>query len=144
MVRAVIFDLDGVLVDSEQVWDDARRGERLGLVQLAHEHADRAAAHQPDVGGLAVADPVGGHTRRRSGQDALRLLHERPLDAAPRHRSLDATGVVHEHLRPRVEWRRSDRLHERRSHHPTALREPIERDAMRARKHARNASGAAA
>lgn len=34
MIEAVVFDLDGVLVDSEQLWDQARR-------QVATEHAGR-------------------------------------------------------------------------------------------------------
>jgi HAD superfamily hydrolase (TIGR01509 family) len=34
MIEAVVFDLDGVLVDSEQLWDQARR-------QVAAEHAGR-------------------------------------------------------------------------------------------------------
>ena len=44
MIDAVIFDLDGVLIDSEQLWDDARR-------EVAREHggswrADATAAMQ--------------------------------------------------------------------------------------------------
>lgn len=34
MIEAVVFDLDGVIIDSEQVWDDARR-------QLAEERGGR-------------------------------------------------------------------------------------------------------
>jgi HAD superfamily hydrolase (TIGR01509 family) len=41
MIRAVVFDLDGVIVDSEQVWDDVR--ERLVLERGGRWH-DRAQA----------------------------------------------------------------------------------------------------
>ena len=34
MIEAIVFDLDGVIVDSEQVWDDVRE-------QLAHERGGR-------------------------------------------------------------------------------------------------------
>jgi HAD superfamily hydrolase (TIGR01509 family) len=34
MIRAVVFDLDGVLLDSERVWDDARR-------QVVNQHGGR-------------------------------------------------------------------------------------------------------
>jgi HAD superfamily hydrolase (TIGR01509 family) len=39
MIDAVIFDLDGVLVDSEQVWDEARRG----LVEQSGGHWEPGA-----------------------------------------------------------------------------------------------------
>ena len=41
MIEAVIFDLDGVLLDSEQVWDDAREQLAKERGGRWHEHAQR-------------------------------------------------------------------------------------------------------
>jgi HAD superfamily hydrolase (TIGR01509 family) len=49
-VEAVVFDLDGVLVDSEQVWDDVRE-------QLAHERGGRWHERaQADMMGMSSAE----------------------------------------------------------------------------------------
>ena len=58
MIEAVVFDLDGVVVDSEQVWDDVRE-------QLARERG--GAWHEG-----AQADMMG-----RSSPEWSRYLHER-------------------------------------------------------------------
>ena len=42
MIRAVVFDLDGVLLDSERLWDQARREVAIG--HGAHWRADATAA----------------------------------------------------------------------------------------------------
>ena len=42
MIRAVVFDLDGVLVDSERLWDQARREVAIG--HNGHWRADATAA----------------------------------------------------------------------------------------------------
>src|SRR5947209_5915886 len=41
-VAAVVFDLDGVLLDSEQVWDDVRRAAAAGAGRTWPEDATRA------------------------------------------------------------------------------------------------------
>lgn len=73
MIAAVIFDLDGVLVDSEQLWDDARR-------ELVRE---RGGTWRPDA------------TRAMMGMSSLewsRYMHdELRVDMAPAEIS---TGVV--------------------------------------------------
>ena len=55
MIKGVVFDLDGVLVDSEPVWEQVRRGlvaERGGLAvrYLLGRHHHREARAQ--AGGL--------------------------------------------------------------------------------------------
>ena len=42
MIRAVVFDLDGVLVDSERLWDQARR--KVAIEHNGHWRADATAA----------------------------------------------------------------------------------------------------
>lgn len=42
MIRAVVFDLDGVLVDSERLWDQARR--EVAIEHNGHWRADATAA----------------------------------------------------------------------------------------------------
>ena len=42
MIRAVVFDLDGVLVDSERLWDQARR--EVAIEHSGHWRADATAA----------------------------------------------------------------------------------------------------
>jgi len=44
VIRAVVFDLDGVLVDSERLWDQARR--EVAIAHNGHWRADATAAMQ--------------------------------------------------------------------------------------------------
>jgi hypothetical protein len=97
---------------------------------LVHEDPHRAAAHQPDVGGLLIADPVGGDARRPAGEHLLRLAHQRALDAPAGDRALDAPGVVDEHLGAGVERRGADRLHERRGDDPATVGQPLQRGVL--------------
>ena len=41
MIEAVIFDLDGVLIDSEQAWDEVRREFVLERGGRWHDHTQR-------------------------------------------------------------------------------------------------------
>ena len=58
MIDAVVFDMDGVIVDSEQVWDDVR--EQLAKERGGRWHDGRAGGDD----GHELARVVGVHARR--------------------------------------------------------------------------------
>jgi len=66
-------------------------GEQLhercrGSPNRLDEDLDRAAAHQPHLQTLLVADPIASKDRHAAAQDGQRVLHDVPLDAAAAHR----------------------------------------------------------
>ena len=85
--RAVLFDMDGLLLDSEPLWAEAeaelleRHGDRL-------TEADREASH-----GRALPDSARAYSKRLGGMDAalieaelLDLMRAKYLAGAPLHR----------------------------------------------------------
>ena len=84
MIRAVVFDLDGVLVDSERLWDQARREVAIG--HNGHWRADATTAMQgggrrlasaPSTSIVSVRAEDGGRNIRRGGS--------RPVTEDPEH-----------------------------------------------------------
>ena len=78
VIDAVVFDLDGVLLDSEQLWDEVR--EELARERGGRWHDGRAAGHD----GHELAGVVALHARRASGcaeppEEINRLVVERML-----------------------------------------------------------------
>ena len=81
MIEAVVFDLDGVIVDSEQVWDDVRE-------RLAHERG--GAWHDG-----AQADMMG-----MSSPEWSRYMHERiGLPESPEEINDEVVGLMLERYR---------------------------------------------
>jgi HAD superfamily hydrolase (TIGR01509 family) len=85
--RAVLFDMDGLLIDSEPLWADAE-GELLELHGDRLTEADRTATH-----GRAMADSAKVYAARLPGTTAasleaelLGLMRKRYLAGAPLHR----------------------------------------------------------
>ncbi|MFN8629730.1 MAG: HAD family phosphatase [Chloroflexota bacterium] len=85
--RAVLFDMDGLLIDSEPLWADAE-GELLELHGDRLTEADRTATH-----GRAMADSAKVYAARLPGTTAaaleaelLELMRRRYLAGAPLHR----------------------------------------------------------
>ena len=102
--------------------------------QLLDEDVDRAAAHQPDVSGLLVGDAVAGDPQGTTGENGVRLLDERPLDAAAGHRSLDVVVLVDQHPRARIQRSRADALDEGRADDATTPLQPLRGDLFGARR----------
>jgi HAD superfamily hydrolase (TIGR01509 family) len=84
VIDAVIFDLDGLLLDSEQVWDEARE-------QLAHERGGRWHAQaQRDMMGM-------------SSPEWSRYMHDRiGLAESPEEISAEVVGRLEDRYRQRL------------------------------------------
>lgn len=102
MIRAVVFDLDGVLVDSEHFWDEARR-------QVAAGHGGRwSEAATADMQGMSSPEwSAYMHERLGVDLDAQRIVALVVDDVLDRYRqglpllpgAVDAVRRVAEHRR---------------------------------------------
>src|SRR5580700_10055193 len=76
------------------LWSAARVFACMGSVHLLDEHLDLAAAGEADVPGLLVGDAEIEQPRLAVLDRGQRLLDDRALDAAARHRAHHGAAVI--------------------------------------------------